>query len=292
MDFRRRVSSPRDLANYRNALVKDIRTNKKFRQDQVKALADARLIYLTWDMAEVALPTGQSLTDFSNMLELIPSKSGLIWVDPPESQGLVYKYDEDEKPGKHARWTRGVFWNYDEAGYFNFWCFMDAQVLTQHDTREVRKYTEKQYGDTAFPTPMPDARLTLEELQVYMSQTRDSSETGNEIEQDGYRLIAGALTLAQHSKLTEVRNEPVAVQSPQRGAKPFRDEVSVINISGLREDTRKPAGTSTLTCRFIVGGHFRNQRYKNDVVKRIFIEPFIKGPAGAPMKVNRPVYKL
>jgi hypothetical protein len=64
-------------------------------------------------------------------------------------------------------------------------------------------------------------------------------------------------------------------------------------VQSVTDDTAQPGGTRKLTCRFVVPGFWRNQWYPSvGQHKAIYIEDFVKGPAGAPFKTKANVYAV
>lgn len=84
-------------------------------------------------------------------------------------------------------------------------------------------------------------------------------------------------------------------QLAREHAAPMPSDVKVIQLRRMETSPHKSSPTGEMvdwTCRWIVGGHWRNQIYK-DERKLIYIMPFVKGPPDKPLRVpTHTVYQV
>lgn len=77
---------------------------------------------------------------------------------------------------------------------------------------------------------------------------------------------------------------------------PVASDVKVIQLRRIESQPNegpKDGEFVDWSCRWIVGGHWRNQLYAHDERKLIYIMPFVKGPADKPLKVpTHTVYQV
>jgi len=279
MEFRRAVKTPLDLALYRKALYKDILPETKLATLR-EPLREARLFFLTEDMADVVFATSKdSNIRLSDVVDYIPTKSGIVCLN---AEFLDTGFDSvTGKQNPPVRYM-GIFWSLQDNGDLLSAPFYDIELVVgnKHYTREERKNAKKEYGDAPYPY--------IAEIETGRNIYKDGTDSNGFWESDLFAFFAMLGTRVANNNVV-----PVQGQQTKKGAKPFKDIVNIVNIGNIKHVTTDEHKGGRLTVRFVVGGHFRNHWFaKEGVHKRIFVEPFVKGPAGAPMKQSRPVYKF
>lgn len=280
MDFRKDIRTPLDLALWRSAYVNYRKDSKHF--DVAEVYANSRLYFFTHEMSQVVDATMGTVFDPA-IFEMLPTKSGLLWFDYPLDERL-------DKPAENVS-VPGIHWNMTNDG------LVIEPVFYMEDFLKVKDRTYKglvgaklksfQKEFKSAPHPSWGMLYRGESLSTMLSRTGGNVN----IDVAVVRLFAASLVLMQSKNIPSTVNTPVGVPA-QNKRRPFRDVVSVVNLRHIEHRVATEHNGRKLTVRFIVGGHFRNQPYKNGEVKRIFIDPYIKGPIGAPMKQSRPVYKF
>lgn len=300
MDFKKPVKTPLDLALWRKSWVESLMDSVRLGAKRgagvldkssaealkrSRSLKEARLYFFSEEMSDLTYASSEGM-EAVDLLDLLPTKSGVVWMDlklpAGRSAGQMY--------------VSGLFWGLGDGGKL----FVEM-VLSHEDFGEIVAiqadggYTEedkfrhaKMFGTS--PVPVPLLKGDVGDMQ----DAANGSASGINLRL--VQTLVSALSLLQSKNIPEVNERKVGVPAQGKKGKirkSFKDTVSVVGVRSIQHKEATTKGGKTLTCRFIVGGHFRNQPYKSTgEVKRIFIDPYIKGPADAPLKVNRPVYKL
>lgn len=277
MEFQKRINTALDLALWRKSMSDVMKT---YPRDKVpltvyRQFSEARLIWLSKDMHTIAYETSLTLSGITEfeILDYLPSKSGVIYFAggmPVENDnGMVY----------------GLVWRIDEAGIF----YLDLISSLDYYLRETSNGTHSTTTDSYVLKKYKDAPILFNFLIQPMGRLNNGmlhSQT-----QISPMLLA-CLLLMREGGVSNIAHIGVKRPPLTKNGKGFKDIVSVINVGNIKYVASKEHNGNKLNVRFVVGGHFRNQFYpKTNEHKRIFINPFIKGPPGAPLKQSRPVYK-
>lgn len=281
MDFQKKISTPLDLALWRTAMIQQ---SKQYPRDRVplevsRQIADAKLIWFSSEMFDLAWETSETLGRIHNfeILNYLPSTSGIICFDGGK------EVSENNRPmGK----LNGIVWRVDHNGFLYVDMFVDVDYYI-HISKPV---TSSDISDYQLRKKFRDAPVLVNALVHATGQIVNGVIESQE--QISPMLLA-CLLLMREGGVSHVSQMKVARPPLSRKERSFKDVVNVINVGNIKHVESTEHKGSKLSVRFIVGGHFRNQWYaKEQVNKRIFINPYIKGPTGAPMRQSRPVYKF
>lgn len=240
---------------------------------------DARLILVSQEMHELAYATTATLGKV-DLYSLLPTKTGILWFEPSEN-GL--------RDSKGSVELLGIYWD-TRSGTISLDMVWDFE-----ETKNGNSDLTKRYGVSPIPLVLDVEKL--EGLDDYLSG-RESLVEGKEstkLTRTVLSLLAATFSLMNSKNIPIVDEKKIFIPGGRikgKTVKAFKDSVSVVRIRNIEHREATTDGGKTLTCRFIVGGHYRNQPYKGGEIKRIFIDPYIKGPADAPLKINKPVYKF
>lgn len=281
MDFTKRISTPLDLALWRQDMVERF---KKYPRDRVplyvsKQVSEAKLIWFTAEMFEVVWETSQTLEGINKfeILEYLPSMSGIICFNGGNPVG-----ENNRKVGR----VDGLMWRLDQEGILYVDMFVDVDYYI-HLSKPASGHdiTDSQLRKRSRDAPIP--------VNALVDPVGKIVDGVLNIREQISPVFLACLLLMREGGVSHVSSMSVGRPPQSRKERAFRDVVNVINVGNIKHVESGEHNGSKLSVRFIVGGHFRNQWYAREQVnKRIFIQPYIKGPVGAPMRQSRPVYKF
>lgn len=281
MDFTKRISTPLDLALWRTAMIEQV---KEYPRDRVplevsKQVAEAKLIWFSGEMFDLAWETSETLGGIHKfeILDYLPSTSGIICFD-----GGKEVSDNNRKMGR----LDGILWRVDHTGLL----YVDMFVDIEYYIHVSKPATRSDISDMQLRKKFKDAPVLVNALVHATGQIVNGVlEAKDQISP----VLLACLLLMREGGVSHVNQMRVSRPPLNRKERSFKDVVNVINVGNIKHVESSEHNGSKLSVRFIVGGHFRNQWYAREQVnKRIFINPYIKGPAGAPMRQSRPVYKF
>lgn len=273
MEFKREIAKPQDVPKYVASIAKDTSGYVEDRKAVIRSLQTSKLVFVTKDLVEVAESTYETKVG-SDILDYLPSRSGFLVYEG----GAYYRYaGEVFNDGGYSPKMSAVQWHVEGRRLYltGFSAILSEEVEA---SRDVKRRVAKRWGTA----PVPHRTSAREIGPGWV----DTNLTYQE------RLFFATILLLQSKGVSRNEEREYQPQMPKgyRG-KPAVDMVSVNYLRPLREVHATEDSGRRLNVRFIVCGHFRNQPYKSTgEVKRIFIDPYIKGPEGAPLKTFRSVY--
>jgi len=256
----------------------------KYHQSQLRG---SELFHVSAQMTELAVVAMGTLPDFRLQIEDLPAPCGFLVSEAPLG---TRGYD-----GIDTRISVGaVSWLVlPERGEINFHVWEDEQ--------EFREAVDRLDGTAppvnerpAFLIPNLEYRLPLD--------TEFSSESTSgfgDDHDDVFRITDVIRTIWLLMQQPLAQEEPVHYDraARRRAAREGR-ELPPVRVITLRRARREGADTSTGSGReyhhqWLVGGHWRQQWYaKRQVHRPVWIAPYVKGPAGAPILGSEKVYAL
>lgn len=267
-----------------------------------QSLREASCFHVSADMTVmIDYASRQLAADDVFRFELLPAERGFAYFAEPlpvtDADGLTYvvrclqwevafiRLDD----GQEVRGLQVVYWVApDDTG--NAWMFKRERM------REV----------TPFMRPLYPHHFSFipHEAKVGSGDLRSDVEGGpdwlpEDIQGDATnitRLVVAFLMLLDQT-VTETEDAAVPRAAAKRSARAgVAPRVTVINLR--RHAGSRKAGESLVewTRRWPVRGHWRRQRYKAEdgatIFRKIWIAPYVKGPADKPIVVSKKVYRV
>lgn len=266
---------PIDLPKIRvhtiNATLDAARTDPEYsfeHKRNAKLMEEAELWWVAKPMAILASHAKEDLPPNQSIADNRPSLAGIIiyeggtgitteWLDSPEEHQKTNAFGQTIYPQIEIK---GLIW-------------LPGHILALADTPLVKR------------TGVLD--------KVFVIALSRSAQKHLE------KLLITTWLLAEQPSIGVARREPAASYG-QAGKPSHQSEIRVIK---LRETSKHPEPWESESAkegkkwamkhRTVVSGHWRNQPYGpgRDSVKPIYIEPYLKGPSGAPIIV-RPTVKV
>lgn len=278
MGFRKFISTPQDLALYRSSLVNQWHEDKEVSV----AFRESRLYFFTEDMATIVGATEPNIESVEDLFNYLPSPTGIIYFESTTQTRMTESLTEGQ--------VRGAYWQLNQKGEFTCNLLLDTAKMAKWFEGDLSASDIKSVVRLYGQAPMINDVREGAKIQIVDGKMPKFNAGTKYLAQ---RLILTSLALLSSQSLTAISPFGVNVPSGLKKQKVFKDVVNVVNVRNIRHVEASEEKGSKLTVRFIVGGHFRNQPYKSTgEIKKIFIDPYIKGPVGAPLKVSKPVYKF
>jgi len=156
----------------------------------------------------------------------------------------------------------------------------------------ISLYREPHEG-SSWPTPL----LLLHVTPWWFGMTFDGNETDENGKPTGagwwWKIIQVTLRLMQQRIAVQHHERPPRAQRRNAGRIGWRPDQDVLVVRLRREYDRshheETGESANYSHRFIVGGHWRNQRYGsagNHTYRQIYISDFIKGPEHLPLVIK------
>lgn len=280
--MRRQLQSPKDMPHARHALLSGMLTAADLghrlsaaASEEAEAvrrsLEGAQCYWVAPDMTAVALDAARDLPEWSAAIAA-PSPSGLlVWRGslPPVT---AVRLTDDDRP---TRPLRGVTWSRVDGA---------VRVMLLTDSSAPDLYPAPLVPVSAFALPILDP-------------ARQLVEAGGRVHPDAAGVIAllGATWILMQQ---ETVSRSTRIQTPRRDDE-AADRLGVsrplITSVALRPMRHADVGRTTstgrhLTVRHVVRGHWRRQYHPSDGSHRpTWIDSYIKGPEGAPLRLTEPV---
>lgn len=251
--------------------------------DMCDLVAHAASVLDSSDVADMKFaPSKQGFVYFEKPIELIDIRgsklllNAVLWhpVTSPFGHALhlwndEYRYPDDAAAYRHIEET-----NADFLRCIGRWGYIGTADY-QHD---------KSIGDAE---SLPSEQIA----EAYLKDGVEVSPMTNATR------VVHALWLMMMQKLTAVsrmRGDKRLLRRMSWAGLP--GEVTVIQLRHVEYEPREGESLVQWKHRWVVRGYWRWQQYKNEEGnwdrKRIWIDPYIKGPADAPLKVSRKVNAL
>lgn len=272
-------------------------------EDMYEGLSSTTSFYCSKEMSQLVERAALSLdsTDVADS-KYIPTDNGFCYFD----NGITISVDDGKSTDLLAH---VLIWSKDkDSGRLALFFFNDP--LNQPDNGG-RNYLEAKLKDpnffTTFGRFIPNAIGGYQPGKTIVSGTNlTSEEISHGLENGTYATPVVGIASVAHALFmligqTVVSSEPV--RATKKGEKRLKKsgttpEVRVVALRRVKK-YEKGDGDSTpveWTVRWIVGGHWRWQPYKNEsgeiYHERIWINPYVKGPEDKPLHVTKKVYAL
>lgn len=250
-----------------------------------KSLAVGKTIFVRKDILDIATSVDITSISSQDILNCLPSKEGFLCLEGSPSWSIINKVTGEIKKDRYQ--ISGLHWYYEsstEKLYLTIFVppklKMSLMSLSGTVSREDKKAFIKAFGDGMFPQKTIARSLRSIKFQVNS-------------EYPGLDLFISLISLLSSDSLVkrEIHSSSNDIGRVKTKGKKNVNSVSIVSLRSLREVRSTTYNDTRLSVRFIVSGHFRNQWYPGEGIhKRIFIDPYIKGPEDAPLKMERPVY--
>lgn len=244
-----------------------------------KSFANGKTIFVRKDILDLATSVDIDSITGEDIANCLPAKEGYLSLEGTPSWPLI-----DTKTGEVEEFgfqIAGIHWHYNENTTALHLSAFTPPKLQMHYSNTISRADKKLFLKTYGDAPMP-SRTKVNILSKY----RTFKGPHYLIE----HVFSSIIALIGSEKLVKTETIDGGTVGVRR-SKSHDKAVSVVSLRSMREVQSTSHNGGSLSVRFIVSGHFRNQWYAGEEVhKRIFIDPYIKGPEGAPLKLVRPVY--
>lgn len=235
------------------------------------ALQHAELFYVTPDMAELIVVAAASLPRFTLAPEDVPTPHGVVYfVDP------VVDVEVSGKPVHVA----AIVWTTVGGG---------LQVTTCLRRDHAFLPAEQDLMRLSFPPIMPFGSCLI-------PVSTDGTESGFSTAEPGGTMMASLKTLwlLMRQPVTDVTTAPLD-RATRRRYQREHGKPPTVRVIALRRSGGGPGdGQSDRQWRhrWMVRGHWRMQPYGagRELVRPVWIAPYVKGPEGAPLLGGEKVY--
>lgn len=247
---------------------------RTFADHIASGLEVADLYYVSRDFTHLAITSGQELTDVSLTREELPSAFGfLVWEEPIEEAERIMGF----KAG-----FRSVSWTLVPGGVW------------------VNFYVQPEDGD-------PDYRYREPALSKLIALSPGTGLPFINLGPVPEEPQSGLLTtlLATWFLMTQpgvgqetIQHADKGLQRAYKRAGRKTPDVRVIDLRRRSQAERDAAAAAgeirKISVRFLVRGHWKRQAYgpARSLRKTIYVAPFMKGPDGAPLKIDIPTVKV
>ncbi len=264
--------------------AQEVRASVTYNLDSADLLQDADLMWVTRDMAQLVMDAATDIPDFTpaslpsdNVLVLFGSALPQLATPPLHLQGGV------EWRGSIPVW--GVWWHPATA---------DSTRLTIDIITRRSDLPGSMMGKSEL---QPCFALTVDARQGVAFEDVDQvtfQDTGEPMSKEVLGVLSMLSALSHLSDMpTLARREALDARTgkaPRPGRTRSGDLVTMVDLRPMREEhvTLDPASGRVYNSRWRVRGHWARQPYGpgQSLRKTIYREPYIKGPAGAPLLVS------
>jgi hypothetical protein len=256
---------------------------QKLAEYQQSLLAEAELFHVAAEMTELAIVGGRSLPSFTLDQEDVPAELGFVVCNAPLGWHV---YDNDMRmPVMGLTWTV-----VPQVGKILFHAWEDEQEF-----RDAVDRLEGGVPDVERPALLiPNLEFSV----PFGRDLRDEFAWDEPIEAEIIDLVGAIKSLWLFMQQKVAVEEPVHYDRAmrRRAAREGR-ELPPVRVITLRRARREGASTGgsgrEYHHQWLVGGHWRQQWYpKREVHRPVWIAPYVKGPAGAPILGSEKVYAL
>lgn len=249
----------------------------------VAHLAEADLIWVTRDMVRLVMDAATDVPSFTP--GGLPTENGIALFGAPlpplESPSL---YLASGRPWRGELPVWGVWWHPRDHDS------LSVDIVTRLDAlpEPIMGRADLQ---PAYSLVVPRwAGLQLDD------ETGVVSDTGDVIDRAHLGVLSMLAALSHLSQMPTLakreRLDARTGKAPRQGRTRPQDEVTLVDLRPMREERAEVDGTGRVyTHRWMVRGHWAQQAYGpgRALRKTIYREPFIKGPAGAPLLAREEV---
>lgn len=311
-DFLRNAHIHANGAGHR-ALIDITHPHLSEEKKRAEAIALSRQDYLSFKSGvqsdEVALFFCDE--DMSGMVEMAVRSLTLEDISNPDlvapAHGFCYFADGITLGGTivHAiSWAPFLYGNEEYGDGYLVTAYNDRfNQKDEHDTI-FWKYLEEDTG-----MGIPNSRWVYRFTSSYfvgepMMPNQDLVEASSHLDEELRPMAVGVGALL-HCLMLMLQQEPEVIRVEKKklenkkqlkrlAEKKLPNEVTVIDIRHKYESVSASATSSTVNWsrRWLVSGHWRWQPYKDGVVKRIWVMPYIKGPNDKPFIATKRVIAL
>lgn len=268
-DSRFRVTTPHDQPLTQTAF-------NAHRDHLVHGLTAAGLYYVSSDFTRLAISSGQELPDLTITREELPATSGFLIYQEPVTHVV--------RGNGHTAGIRAISWTLVPAGvWFNIYFQPEDGDPSAEDTRAELGWLSSPNCGVGLP--------------FGVAMTPDHNNSGHQVMAT---ILATFFLIAQPGVTTETteRANPRLTRAYKRAGRPAPD-VRVVDLRQRTAAEQRAAqlittATRKLSVRFLVRGHWKRQAYgpARSLRKSIYVQPIIKGPAGAPLKTTPTTVKV